>query len=1127
MSSRGGRIALSKRLVPAAVVVIALLLGNIGLSSSSGQAGPSTCDLVASVLGNNVNPGTLTQPVRTVQRLVDMLGPGQTGCLRGTPGRTPFIENVSFANKNQSGSEADRITLMSYPGEIAKIKGAITVSESANFITFSHLVLEARNPNPTASVRVDGDSIVFADNNVSGADLVSCFRLGATATTPAFQTTITRNRIHNCVDGIQGSGTTDLLVEHNLIYDNSGWGAKLQPNVKSTGITHNIFDGNDGGLLLGGDGVTQSTGAIIDHDVFSNSSPSSWNVSASWQIGSTPAPYSSFLWRSCSYDPARPSTAGINNAAGGFMHVSPIINQDPQYSDRASKDFHLASSSPCYDVAGDIAQDVEDGGGPNDQQASADQQTPNIVFIVTDDQRADGTITQAQNPQVIMPQVVDQLKKMGTDFPNAFATTPLCCPSRASIMSGRYAHNTIVSNNFGAWNFKQDPTLQAYLHDEAGYRTGIFGKYLNDWDLKRNPVHWDRWGIFNQGYCPFRVNEEGTIKDYGVFNQPTIAQCGLYSTTYVQNQALDFIDQSESDDSQPFFLYLAPFAPHGPAVPDDQYANTDVGPFPHRAVHDEGQPGNLADPLTDKPDWVQGQFDPTNREVSVRESELRTLKSVDDMVGTVLKRLQTRGEQDTLVAFIGDNGFEWGEHGLINKDYAYTDSIHIPLIVRYPPVTVPGSTDNRMAANIDLTPTALKIAGLTTNRTPPIDGLSLFDPVNARNRLLFESVNHFTYPITDSFRNWASTRTSTYQYIESYAEDGVTVTFREYYDLVNDPDEQFNLYGPDGQPGGGDDLGTPAQSVQDLSDQLQADRLCVGTQCPPGPGAPPGTTDTTPPSVEVTEPTQTSYVCCQVKLKVHALDNFSVTGVQFQVDGTPVGPETSDEPFSTLWDTTGVPPGQHVITAIASDAAGNQTTSPGVTINLSDMDVQTENGSSSTLGKADTGDSVIYTFGRPINSFTVQVGWDGTKPLSCAAPAPPGCVTVGVIADNRFDVNASDFLQIYKDPQRSATDPLNQQLTSLGTIDLGGDTYVGATTSFLRSPMELVNNGTAVKVTLGTGATAASARTDTGTMDWSASSAVKDTTNAPFCISCNVWESVIPWIDPITGNPVNDQDREF
>ena len=203
-------------------------------------------------------------------------------------------------------------------------------------------------------------------------------------------------------------------------------------------------------------------------------------------------------------------------------------------------------------------------------------------------------------------------KKQGTNFSNAFATTPLCCPSRASIMTGRYAHNHVVSNNFGAWNFDESPTIQAYLHDEAGYRTGIFGKYLNDWDLKRNPAHWDRWGIFNSGYCPFRVNEDGTIKNYGIFNQPTIAAVRrLHDDLRARRGARLHRPGREPTTRSRGLLYLAPFAPHGPATPDDQYANTDVGTLAtRRAVHDEGQPGNTADPLTDKPDWVQGAFDP-------------------------------------------------------------------------------------------------------------------------------------------------------------------------------------------------------------------------------------------------------------------------------------------------------------------------------------------------------------------------------------------------------------------------------------------------------------------------------------------------------------------------------------
>src|SRR5689334_20119882 len=171
--------ALSARLVPGAValVLVVLLLGNVGLSTSSGQAGGSVCDLVASVAGNNTNPGTLAQPVRTVQHLIDMLGPGQTGCLRGTPAHLPFIENVSITNKNQSGgSEANRITIESYPGEVAKIKGTVTLAESANFVTLTHLVIEARTAAGTGNININGDAIVLSDNNVSGADTATCIR---------------------------------------------------------------------------------------------------------------------------------------------------------------------------------------------------------------------------------------------------------------------------------------------------------------------------------------------------------------------------------------------------------------------------------------------------------------------------------------------------------------------------------------------------------------------------------------------------------------------------------------------------------------------------------------------------------------------------------------------------------------------------------------------------------------------------------------------------------------------------------------------------------------------------------------------------------------------------------------
>src|SRR5439155_18346919 len=103
--------------------------------------------------------------------------------------------------------------------------------------------------------------------------------------------------------------------------------------------------------------------------------------------------------------------------------------------------------------------------------------------------------------------------------------------------------------------------------------------------------------------------------------------------------------------------------------------------------------------------------------------------------------------------------------------------------------------------------------------------------------------------------------------------------------------------------------------------------------------------------------------------------------------------------------------------------AGNQATSPGVTINLSQMDVQTENGPGNVRGKPDSGDSITYTFGRPINPAMVLLGWDGSKPISCTAPALPGCVTVGILVNDRYDLNSHDSVQIFNDSERTATDP--------------------------------------------------------------------------------------------------------
>ena len=166
-------------------------------------------------------------------------------------------------------------------------------------------------------------------------------------------------------------------------------------------------------------------------------------------------------------------------------------------------------------------------------------------MILTDDQRLDGTMA-------VMPQTLQWFEAGGTRFNNAFANTPLCCPSRASLFSGRYAHNHGVATNDSAAALDQRFTIQAYLK-ATGYRTGIFGKYFNAWNLFRNPPSFDDWAIFTAGYSPFRVNERGTVK--------TITQ---YATSYIRDNAVSFIEASENQDATPWFLEVATTAPHAP-----------------------------------------------------------------------------------------------------------------------------------------------------------------------------------------------------------------------------------------------------------------------------------------------------------------------------------------------------------------------------------------------------------------------------------------------------------------------------------------------------------------------------------------------------------------------------------
>lgn len=425
----------------------------------------------------------------------------------------------------------------------------------------------------------------------------------------------------------------------------------------------------------------------------------------------------------------------------------------------------------------------------------AEGSRPNILIIITDDQRSD-TLE-------VMPKTRRWFADAGATYTQAFATTPLCCPSRASIFTGRYAHNHQVLNNSSASRLDQRSTLQRFLH-ASGYRTAIVGKFLNGWDLRQDPPNFDRWATFEEniaGYYHVPFNVDGQIR--------TVPG---YSTAFIGEQAIRFVRDFERHDRRPWLMYVTPFAPHKPYTAAPRYRNASVPPPTFSPAVHEGD-------LTDKPPFLRDRemAEPGARRVRTRQ--LRTLMSVDDLVGRLARQLEHLDEsQRTMAFFLSDNGFFWAEHGLVDKRLPYSESVRIPFLLRWDGHITPGLEDGRLAGTIDIFPTVLAATGIAVSRRYRPDGRDLL--LSARERILLEYFIDPVRPVPD----WASIRTPTFQYIEYYGSGG-GVTYREYYDLVSDPWQLSNVLhdadvGNDPPPG----------QIEELSGVLARDRRCHGTE---------------------------------------------------------------------------------------------------------------------------------------------------------------------------------------------------------------------------------------------------------------------------------------------------------
>ena len=445
---------------------------------------------------------------------------------------------------------------------------------------------------------------------------------------------------------------------------------------------------------------------------------------------------------------------------------------------------------------------------------------PNVVVIMTDDQTA-ASLSTMQNVNAL-------LAGEGTKFERAIASFPLCCPSRATFLTGQYAHNHGVLHNnppFGGFQkLDHANTLPVWLQS-AGYRTMHVGRYLNGYEFRDGiPPGWSDWhasphsSAFN--YTSWKVNDNGVLNSY-----PDAQHPGEHQTDFTTRRAVELIDDASPGD-RPFFLSLWYVAPHrgAPRDPDDPVRPATPSPAPrHRnayaGVHMPRPPSFNERNMYDKPQVVadRPRLSP-ELAAGVEENwrqEMETLMGVDEGVAQIVEALRRNGELDnTLIVFTSDNGFMHGEHrALAEKVLPYEESIRVPLVMRGPGVPR-GRLDGRLVANVDIPSTILDATGVLPGRVQ--DGRSLLelldDPGAEWGRdILIENGNG-----ANGVPAYRGIRTYRFLYVE-YRTTGEY----ELYDLQKDP---YQLQSVDGREA--------YRKVQrDLKSRLRRLVSCVGVDC--------------------------------------------------------------------------------------------------------------------------------------------------------------------------------------------------------------------------------------------------------------------------------------------------------
>jgi N-acetylglucosamine-6-sulfatase len=397
------------------------------------------------------------------------------------------------------------------------------------------------------------------------------------------------------------------------------------------------------------------------------------------------------------------------------------------------------------------------------------RERPNVIVVLTDDQHADTF--------EVMPWLRRRLAREGSgwlSFPNAFANTPLCCPARASLLTGRYARHTGVLDNRDGGHLDESSTLATWLH-EAGYRTGFVGKYLNRYPFGRLPYVPPGWDRF---VAKRNQSGETVYRDFRAVDQGSPVFVRRYATDWLAERAVDFVRTAPT--GRPFFLLFAPSAPHPPWIP----AKRHDGAYDGLPI---ARPPNVMGVLRGAPPWVRSLPEPSAAQRAAWLEEHRraneTLLAVDEALRAIVQALGDRLD-DTYIFVLSDNGYSFGEHRWAGKKCPYEACVRIPLAVYSP--AADGGERPPVVSIVDLAPTIMSVAGVAS--PGGFDGQRFSVWIEPRVGSLIEPLNEAVFlewAGDAQIPAWTAVRTAGLKLIRY--EDGV----EELYDIggrIGSPD---------------------------------------------------------------------------------------------------------------------------------------------------------------------------------------------------------------------------------------------------------------------------------------------------------------------------------------------------